>query len=99
MVEGGNWSTMEDCVALNIKDRETHRLARELAELTGTSLTDAVKNALRVAVEREGRTKHHATDALVEDLDAIALHCAALPVLDSRAADAILGYDDQGAPA
>jgi len=90
---------MEDNLALNIKDHETHRLARELAELTGTSLTDAVKAALRAAVEREGRTQIRATDALVEDLDAIALHCAALPVLDSRPVDAILGYDDRGAPA
>jgi hypothetical protein len=31
-------------------------------------------------------------------LDAIALHCAALPVRDDRAADDILGYDEDGLP-
>ena len=74
-MEGGKSSTTEDNLALNIKDDETHRLARELAELTGTSPTGAVKAALCAAIEREGRTRIRATDALVEDLDAIALHC------------------------
>ena len=34
-------------MALNIKHPEATRLARELAELTGESLTDAVTTALR----------------------------------------------------
>jgi len=38
------------------------------------------------------------SDILVTDLDAIALHCAALPVLDARPADEIVGYDDRGVP-
>jgi antitoxin VapB len=40
-------------VSLNIKDRETHDLVKELAELKGTSLTAAVKDAVREALERE----------------------------------------------
>jgi hypothetical protein len=35
---------------------------------------------------------------LVDELDAIALHCASLPVLDARTADEILGYDERGLP-
>jgi antitoxin VapB len=35
---------------------------------------------------------------LAEELDEIALHCASLPVLDSRDAEEILGYDEQGLP-
>ena len=31
-------------------------------------------------------------------LDAIAVHCAGLPKLDSRSADEILGYDEHGLP-
>ena len=85
-------------MALNIKDTETHRLARELAELTQTSISLAVKEALRSALERKRRMKARNSDILVADLDAIALHCAALPVLDTRSADEIVGYDDRGVP-
>jgi antitoxin VapB len=41
-------------MALNIKDRETERLAAEVAELTGDSKTGAVREALR---ERRDRLK------------------------------------------
>jgi antitoxin VapB len=83
---------------LNIKDTETHKLARELAELTQTTITQAVKEALRSALERKRHLKVRNSDILVADLDAIALHCAALPVLDTRPADEIAGYDDRGVP-
>ena len=33
-----------------------------------------------------------------DELDVIARHCAALPVLDARAAEDIIGYDDRGVP-
>ncbi len=33
-----------------------------------------------------------------EELAAIRRRCAALPVIDSRHADEILGYDDRGLP-
>jgi antitoxin VapB len=38
---------------LNIKDAEATRLARELAELTGESQTEAVRKALRERLDRE----------------------------------------------
>ncbi len=38
---------------LNIKDAEATRLARELAELTGESQTEAVRKALRERLERQ----------------------------------------------
>lgn len=34
-------------MSLNIKNEETHRLVRELAELTGSSQTSAVEDAVR----------------------------------------------------
>jgi len=40
-------------VALSIKTDEADRLARELALLTGETLTDAVTNALRERLARE----------------------------------------------
>ena len=47
--EGGRVETM----SLNIKDQEAHDLVRELATLKGTSLTSAVKLAVRNEIERE----------------------------------------------
>lgn len=38
---------------LNIKDAETTRLARELAELTGETQTEVVRKALRERLQRE----------------------------------------------
>ena len=37
-------------MSLNIKNAETHRLARELAALTGESMTGAITVALREAL-------------------------------------------------
>jgi antitoxin VapB len=42
-------------MGLNIKNPEAHRLARELAELTGESLTTAVTEALRERLARKER--------------------------------------------
>jgi antitoxin VapB len=83
-------------MALNIRNRETDRLAKALADLTGETKTEAVTRALqdrlaRVRRERAGRR-------LADELDDIALRCARLPVLDARDADEILGYDEHGLP-
>jgi len=40
-------------MGLNIKDREIHAMARELAELNETTLTAAVKEAVREKLERD----------------------------------------------
>ena len=48
-------------MGLNIKDRETHDMARELAELNGTSLTTAVKEAVREKLERDRADRNAGT--------------------------------------
>jgi hypothetical protein len=40
----------------------------------------------------------YAQSQLLRDLTAIRLRCAALPVLDERQADDIIGYDEHGLP-
>lgn len=81
---------------LNIKDAEADRLARRLAALTGESLTAAVRTALRERLERvSGRG---AGRRLADELDEIAMRCAALPVLDERSEEEILGYGADGLP-
>jgi len=83
-------------MVLNIKDPEADRLARALAQETGESLTAAVTAAVRERLERvRGRT---AAPNLAEELTAIAVRCAALPVIDSRPENLLLGYDEHGAP-
>jgi antitoxin VapB len=83
-------------MALSIKDPETDRLARDLAASTGESLTTAVTVALRERLERvQGAI---GATSLAEELTRIAQRAAALPVLDDRPDDAILGYDEHGLP-
>ena len=83
-------------MAINIKDPETDRRARELAARTGESLTTAVSTAINERLARL-RGQRTAPD-LAAELDAIAERSGALPVRDRRTADEILGYDDDGLP-
>lgn len=81
-------------MALNIKNPEADRLAHALAEKTGESITEAVIKALRERLIREeGRLFLR---PLKEELMSIGRRCAALPDLDIRTADEILGYGDIG---
>jgi antitoxin VapB len=84
-------------MALSLKDDETDRLAREVASLTGESLTEAVRRALAERLARE-RRKRGEVAGLASRLDALALEGAALPDLDRRGADEIIGYDEHGLP-
>jgi antitoxin VapB len=83
-------------MVLSIKDAETDRLARRLARLTGESLTDTVKEALRQRLEREQRRRgKHIDRAKIAEIVA---GIAALPVVDDRSPDELIGYDDFGLP-
>lgn len=81
---------------LNIKDAETHEMARKLARLTGESMTKAVKGAVAEKLARVEKARRRPT--LADALDHIALHCASLPKADARRADEIIGYDGNGLP-
>ena len=81
---------------LNIKDADTHALAKRLASLTGESLTKAVKRAIQERLAQVERTRDGT--GLADELDRIALHCAGLPRRDRRSADEVVGYDEHGIP-
>ena len=83
-------------MALNICNAEADQLAAEVARMTGETKTQAVIAALQERLVRVRRARGR--PQLGDELLAIAQHCAALPVLDQRTADAILGYDDTGLP-
>lgn len=81
---------------LNIKDADTHALAKRLAGLTGESLTQAVKRAVQ---ERLAQVeKSQSVMRLADELDRIALHCAGLPRRDGRSSAEIVRYDQRGLP-
>jgi antitoxin VapB len=82
---------------LNIKDPEADRLARELAEATGESITAAARTALAERLARV-RARGQASEREVE-LAAIVARGRARQVLDLRSADEIIGYDEHGIPA
>ncbi len=83
-------------MALSLKDPETDKLAREVARLTGESLTEAVRTALAERLERERLRRGKPKGSVAEALNALALECAALPDFDTRSPDEIIGYDENG---
>ena len=83
-------------MGLNIKSEETHRLARELAQLTGESMTAAVTEAVR---ERLDRVRRERAVGLADRLLAIGKDCAARLKEPFRSADhGDLLYDEWGLP-
>ena len=84
-------------MALSLKDKETDTLARQVASLTGETLTEAIRISLAQRLRRE-RLKRGRPANLADELEAIARRCDALPVLDPRSADEIIGYDENGLP-
>lgn len=83
-------------MALNIKNPEAERLARQLAEATGESITRAVTEALREQLIRKTGRKDKA--ALREEIQRIQERFNSYPVLDDRSPDEIIGYDENGLP-
>ena len=81
-------------MALSIRNKEAERLAREVARETGETITEAIMRSLEERLLRlSGRRT--ATD-LAEEILRIGSRCAALPDVDTRTADEILGYDENG---
>ena len=60
-------------MGLNIKNEEAHRLARELASVTGESITFAVSEAIR---ERLERVRRNSREGMAERLLKIGRECA-----------------------
>jgi antitoxin VapB len=82
-------------MAISIKDPETDRLARALADATGESLTEAIRRALQDRLDRESRRFRRGIGVTVRHIQE---RLASLPVLDPRTAEEIVGYDEHGVP-
>jgi antitoxin VapB len=83
-------------MALSIKDPETERLARSLAQLAGENITTATKRAIEERLRRLGGQPHKA--ALLEDMAEIRRRWSEMPVMDDRTPEEIVGYDERGLP-
>ena len=83
-------------MSMNIKNMEAHRLTRELAKLTGESLTTAVTEAVR---ERLDRVRRARGAGLADRLLAIGKDCAAHLKKPFRTIDhGKMLYDERGLP-
>ena len=85
-------------MALNIKNAETEKLARELARRRRQGKTEAVHEALRRELQREPRPpRRESPEAFLNALREIGERGSRYPVLDSRSDEEILGYDEMTA--
>ena len=83
-------------MAINIKDAETDDLVRQLAKKTGESITKAVRVSLEERLRRLSGSQR--APAMREKLEQILARVDALPVVDARSPDEIIGYDENGLP-
>ncbi len=74
------------------------QLAKELTNYTGETITQAIISALYDRLLQEQTKYQLAPHTLQEELLQIGKECAALPVLDDRTANEILGYNEKGLP-
>jgi len=81
---------------INIKDPRTEQSVRDLAELTGETITTAIRTAAEERLQRVRRGR--AGRSLADEILEIGRRCASLPDLDTRSPEEILGYDEHGLP-
>ncbi|PBB66646.1 protein transcription factor [Mesorhizobium sp. WSM4312] len=86
-------------MALSIKNAEVEQLARELARSRGVSLTEAIRQSLENALDRENAaSRQHESDLIVK-LREISERASRVPMRDPpMTEDEILGYDELGIP-
>ena len=83
-------------MALSIKNEETERLARLVAQQAGESITEAIQRSLAERLERMKHTRQERRTR--KALEEILQRVDALPTLDTSPEDEILGYDQHGIP-
>ena len=84
-------------MTVTINQPEVTTLLPQLVAATGESESEAMARALRERLARE-QARQASKHRLAEELLRIGRECAALPVLDDRPAEVILGYDKNGLP-
>jgi len=87
----------ETHMALQIATAEAEQRAREIAQCTGETPTQAIIVSLRERLARLDKQRQE-TEQRVDVLMALIERSAALPVLASRHPDDTIGYDEHGLP-
>jgi len=82
-------------VTVLIKDEEADRMIRQLAERTGATITDAVKGAVSEKLARTPLSEKEIAERRAK-IEAILARLDAMPTVDQRSADEIIGYNDKG---
>jgi antitoxin VapB len=82
-------------MAILIKDREADQLIRTLAERTGESITDAVKEAVRQRLQRVPLSEDEIAERK-RKLERLIANWDTEPVVDNRTPDEIVGYNEFG---
>jgi antitoxin VapB len=89
-------------MSTNLIDSDTERLAQKIANVTGKSIRTVVREAITAKAEAAGilvtKNAKYSSKELIARMRALSDHCAALPVLDPRPPDEIVGYDEFGIP-
>jgi antitoxin VapB len=90
-------------MGMNIKDEQVHAMARELATRRHTTVTDAVRQALRAELERttdSGPTSQSALAAKQQELLALLQSFKTLNWADGRSSKELQDelYDEDGLP-
>ena len=83
-------------MGLHITNPETERNVRRLAAITGEPIAKAVNQAAIERIRLVSQTREDPT--LIADINAILTEFRKLPKYDTRTADEIIGYDEDGLP-
>lgn len=81
-------------MALSIRNPKAEQLARELAAVSGENLTQAIIQALEDRLN--ALRSNHGPQDLAQNIMLISRRCSALPDVDPRDAEEILGYTNYG---
>lgn len=82
-------------MALNIKDRRTDELAREVAALSEKGITEALRETLELRVIELRAEREKRVEEGMAKIRAIQAEIAAMPVLDHRSAHEIMDELDE----
>jgi antitoxin VapB len=85
-------------MGLSIKNEELERDVRELAALKGLGITRVLQRVVAKELAWEKRSPTTDWEQRLRDIELIQQRSRALPVIDPRSDDEILGYGDDGLP-
>lgn len=88
---------------MHVLAQDVEAVARQLSSFTGQSIDDVVREAIEARARAAGvqlpsPPRRKTVEERIAGMRAISDRCAALPVLDDRTPDEIIGYDEFGVP-